>query len=470
VKTAVPRIVVGSSAPGMGKSLITLGLASVLRTHGLSVSCCVNGIALPQANLLSRLTRRFCRNLNSTLLSRDDIYRGFFEAAVGADLLIIDGHDDLYYGDSPGSLRGSDAELANVTQTPILFVGDGATHGTSIAPLYKGFMQALKTSLPHKLLVNFADPESSEDKVDNAQRDRVYFDAAMQLFGLSPVVGSIPVQEAFPVPKRLASEVHREPPLPRQFFLNVTSLARDFIDVEKVLELAQQAKPIELPVTLTDPSPRKVRVAVADDPCFFLTHKDNLDLLRRYGAELVFFSPLADQGLPRKVQGVYLPGGYLSHYAPDIVANATLMKILKDFFVSGGVIYSEGAGTAFISYSFTVNGTVYPGVGLIPARAKIRDSALNNLGPIVNQPLVGRILEPNILGDFGSLCFGLGLDAWEFSEEPQLVPSMEFRDKVGRPVGHGWSMSGRHFSSFALLHWGSNNDIALNFIEVCLEV
>ena len=53
-----------------------------------------------------------------------------------------------------------------------------------------------------------------------------------------------------------------------------------------------------------------MRIGVARDRAFCFYYEDSLDLLRQLGAELVPFSPLADERFPDGVQGLYLGGGY----------------------------------------------------------------------------------------------------------------------------------------------------------------
>ena len=58
-----------------------------------------------------------------------------------------------------------------------------------------------------------------------------------------------------------------------------------------------------------------VTIGIALDEAFCFYYQDNLDLLSRAGAKLVFFSPLRDR-LP-DVDAVYLGGGYPELHLAD---------------------------------------------------------------------------------------------------------------------------------------------------------
>ena len=81
--------------------------------------------------------------------------------------------------------------------------------------------------------------------------------------------------------------------------------------------------------------PHMVRVAVALDDAFCFYYRENLDILEELGAEIAFFSPLSDRGLPADTDGVYLGGGYPELHAPVLEANKSLRRELRDFARSG---------------------------------------------------------------------------------------------------------------------------------------
>jgi cobyrinic acid a,c-diamide synthase len=109
-----------------------------------------------------------------------------------------------------------------------------------------------------------------------------------------------------------------------------------------------------------------VRIAVARDAAFCFYYHDNLTLLERAGAELVFFSPLIDP-LPPHIAGVYLGGGYPERHAGELAENKLLRAGLKAFADAGGIIYAECGGLLYLSASIQPRGDApQPTVGVFP--------------------------------------------------------------------------------------------------------
>lgn len=73
----------------------------------------------------------------------------------------------------------------------------------------------------------------------------------------------------------------------------------------------------------------------------------NLELLRDAGAELCFFSPIADL-LPEGLHGIYLGGGYPEMHAAELAANKPLLAAVQAFAKAGGVVYGECGGLMYL--------------------------------------------------------------------------------------------------------------------------
>ena len=114
----------------------------------------------------------------------------------------------------------------------------------------------------------------------------------------------------------------------------------------------------------------KAKIAVAFDDAFCFLYEETLDTLKEQGAELVFFSPLHDEGLPKGVSGLYLPGGYPELFAGELSFNEDMLKDIKSAIESGLPTVAECGGFLYLCESLEDgNGDIYEQVGIFKGAA-----------------------------------------------------------------------------------------------------
>ena len=131
------------------------------------------------------------------------------------------------------------------------------------------------------------------------------------------------------------------------------------------------------------PSPSQpltgVRIAVARDAAFAFLYRANLELLNALGAELVFFSPLADSRLPA-AEALYLPGGYPELHLDRLAANTAMKAAIRAHHAADKPILAECGGMLYLLESLTdTQGQLAAMAGLMPGQARMGDR-LANLG------------------------------------------------------------------------------------------
>lgn len=88
---------------------------------------------------------------------------------------------------------------------------------------------------------------------------------------------------------------------------------------------------------------------MARDEAFSFYYQANLDLLERMGAELVFFSPLRDAHLPKKLDGLYLGGGFPEVFAAELSANIPMLADIRRALTADMPCYGECGGMLYLS-------------------------------------------------------------------------------------------------------------------------
>jgi cobyrinic acid a,c-diamide synthase len=189
-----------------------------------------------------------------------------------------------------------------------------------------------------------------------------------------------------------------------------------------------------------------------------------LDLLKYFGAEPVSFSPLLDMHLPRDIGGVYITGAYLTAYGEELARNEQMRDSIRAFTEAGGVVYSEGAGTAFLcrSYQLERGGPQYPGVGLIPGDAT----------PIYGAPafLDAITTEDSVLGEIGLRIQGFSSGEWGLrglmaGTTGQVLQTLRINVDGVPPYNEGYSASSQSCSTFNFFHFGSQPSVAQALVE-----
>ncbi|MCY7272644.1 MAG: cobyrinate a,c-diamide synthase, partial [Phormidesmis sp. CAN_BIN44] len=114
----------------------------------------------------------------------------------------------------------------------------------------------------------------------------------------------------------------------------------------------------------------KVRVAIAYDSAFNFYYADNLDLLEKLGAELVYWSPLKDPQLPEDIQGLYFGGGFPEVFAIELANNRSARHAVKTAIRSNMPTYAECGGLMYLcDHIVDFAGQSHEMVGIIPTTA-----------------------------------------------------------------------------------------------------
>ncbi len=120
------------------------------------------------------------------------------------------------------------------------------------------------------------------------------------------------------------------------------------------------------------PSQRPLRVAMAYDDAFHCYFPDAMDQLELLGAEVMDFSPLRDDRLPPDIGLVLFGCGHPEQFYHPLAENCCLASALKKHVESGGRLYAEGGGLAYLGQSIRLaNGQQLPMSGVLPIEASI---------------------------------------------------------------------------------------------------
>jgi cobyrinic acid a,c-diamide synthase len=280
------------------------------------------------------------------------------------------------------------------------------------------------------------------------------------------VLGALPRDPALRLPERhLGLVPATDGPLVDAFLAAVTAAVEQGIDLAAVLRLAETAwMPTRgeerEPLFPERPRAAETRIAVAQDRAFSFYYQDSLDLLAAWGAEIVPFSPLADERLP-DCDGVYFGGGFPEMFAADLSANRDMLEDVRQLAARGAPVYAECGGLMYLGQSLRdPEGREHPMVGLTPfvtsmAAKKVtvgyREVRARRDGPLVRagETLPGHEFHWSVL----------------HQGAPDEQAAYEVLDQPGRLEGY---QDGALLASYVHLHFGSRPGLARRLVDACV--
>lgn len=233
----------------------------------------------------------------------------------------------------------SAADLARRFGLPVLAVIDAAAMAGTFGALAFGLQHYRSGVRWAGVLANRVGGERHADMLREALFDPGYW------------MGALPRNPAFALPERqlgLVAATEDDDGLARIDAM-ADALAATPLGRMTAVDLGRWDVEFEAPVTVarkaSPPLPplRGKTVAVARDAAFCFIYPANLDCLSSLGAQLVFFSPMADARLPA-CDAVWLPGGYPELHAARLAANHGLRDSLRDHLAAGRPVWAECGG------------------------------------------------------------------------------------------------------------------------------
>lgn len=354
------RIAIGAPHGRSGKTTVTIGLIAALKSTGLVVQPFKKGPDFIDPGWLSLAAGRSCRNLDLYFLDKEQLVRQFVTGCYGADIAVLEGAMGLYDG---LDLEGSDstAAVARTIKAPVLLVVDTTRMTRSAAALVKGYQNFEPgTGIAGVILNKVARPRH-EDMLRRS----------IETYTGIPVVGALPKQKTPLIAERhLGLVTVNEWKKVNELIDNLGQQMKQYIDLNKILEIAATAEPLPVYEVSHKNADPKVRIGVIKDSVFSFYYPENLEALEQAGAELVYINSLRDDSLP-DIQGLYIGGGFPEVFAKELEQNVSLRTSIRKAAVNGLPVYAECGGLMYLSRNIHYDGQSYEMCGVLPCDTKM---------------------------------------------------------------------------------------------------
>lgn len=354
----IPRLVLAGLSGGSGKTIVSLGLTRAWVDQGLAVAPFKKGPDYIDAAWLGLAAKRPACNLDPFLMEEPVLAALFVQKAQGADLAFVEGNRGLFDG---GDARGtfSTSQLARLLQAPVILVIDATKMTRTVAAVVQG-------------CANFEPGLDLAGVILNrtaGERHRSILRGAIEHYTDVPVLGMLPKMRQNPIPERHMGLIsNREYAGQDDILEGVAKVVADSCDLDRLLALARRAPDLSArpgsiwPEPVTDARPR---IGYVLDAALWFYYQENLEALRRAGAELVEVSLLSDGPWP-ELDGLYLGGGFPETQAQALADNAAVRARVLDLCRAGLPVYAECGGFMYLCEELHADGKIYPMAGVFP--------------------------------------------------------------------------------------------------------
>lgn len=312
-----PGLMISAPASGAGKTTVMLGLLRALADDGIRVQPFKSGPDYIDPAFHLAAAGRASFNLDTWAMG-DDLLDAIAAQAAGAEICIGEGSMGLYDGVATRGQSGfgTSAETAVRMGWPVVLVVDVSGQAQSAAAAALGF-KMYNPDLPFAGVIL--------NRVASPRHERLTR-MGLEKAGLT-VLGALPRRGDLALPERHLGLIQavEHPDLDRAIAGYATFL-RDNVDLTAI-KAAARGRAIPQSGALLPPPAQ--RIALASDAAFSFTYPHLIEGWRAAGAEVLPFSPLADETPDPTADLVWLPGGYPELHAGTLAAAETFRSALR---------------------------------------------------------------------------------------------------------------------------------------------
>lgn len=429
---------IAAPASGSGKTVFTLGLIRHWARSGVRVASAKVGPDYIDPAFHAAASGRPCFNLDLWAMRPATLCAVAALLAEHGDIVVCEGVMGLFDGATANA--GSTADLAVLSGWPVVLVVDARAQAASAAAVVRGFAT-------HRPGLGIA--AVVFNRVGGERHAAVLREACETALPSIPVLGCLPRVEGLALPERHLGLVQAgEHPDLAAFLNRAADEIAAHVDTERLRVIARAgwsatgATGRGLPPV----PPLGQRVALASDAAFAFSYPLVVNGWRDAGAEVIPFSPLADEAPAPDCDAVYLPGGYPELHAGLLAGNWRFLEGLRRAAARGAAVFGECGGYMVMGEGLIdARGVRHAMAGLLPLETSFSDRRLH-LGY-----RTATLLADGPLGVAGACFRGHEFHFARTLREGPGSPLFRCTDATGRAIGATGLAAGHTIGSFVHL-------------------
>ena len=332
---SAPGIIIAAPASGSGKTTVALGLIRALARRGQAVQPFKCGPDYIDPAFHTAAAGRASYNLDTWAMRRTVIDAVVRRESEDAAIVIAEGVMGVFDGVAePGQTsHASTADLAALTGWPVVLVLDVSAQVETAAAVALGCARYRPDVEVAGVILN---------RVAGDAHARMITPALAKI-GIA-CFGALPRRDDLALPERHLGLVQAAETTDIEARLDrIADAIANTVDLDAILAATRPARTLhaECRAPLLPPGQR---IALAQDAAFAFTYPHIVAGWRHAGADVVPFSPLADEAPDPDADAVWLPGGYPELHAGRLAAASRFHDGLKTLAAKGRAVHGECGG------------------------------------------------------------------------------------------------------------------------------
>jgi cobyrinic acid a,c-diamide synthase len=417
----MPRgLIIAAPHSGAGKTTVTLAILAALARRGVKVRAAKAGPDYIDPAFHTAAAGVAAINLDSWAMPPALLDSLAAHAAAGADFFVIEGVMGLFDGAAGVTgRRGATADLAAHFNLPVLLVLDVARQAQSAAAIVRGFATHDPAVRIAGIILN---------RTASERHRKTIADAIAEL--RIPVLGALPREAALALPERHLGLVQAgEHDDLGALIDRLATVAEHDLDLDAIVATAEPVMVAAHADGAAALPPPGQRIALARDRAFSFVYPHLLDAWRNAGAEIICFSPLADEAPPQCADCCWLPGGYPELHAQALATARGFYDGIRRF-AETRPVHGECGGYMVLGQSIEdADGRHCAMTGLLGHATSFAKRRLH-LGY-----RVARLLSDGVLGPKNQIVRGHEFHYASLVTAGEDEPLAEISDSEGRPLG-----------------------------------
>lgn len=348
------RIMIAGTNSGCGKTTVVCAVLQALVNRGMRAASFKCGPDYIDPMFHESVIGANPHNLDGYFCGRKMLRRLVTDNSAGADISVVEGVMGFYDGISG---RASSHALSLDIDCPAVIVIDCKGMSTSVGAVIQGFLNFRKPNRIAGFIFNRLPAQLVPEVRTLCEEAGTGF---LGYFPKCPEASLESRRLGLVTPDGIA-DLRRKTQL-------LAEQAESSLDIDALIKIAEMP-PLNDLAELPPRREKRVTVAVARDTAFSFIYRDNIQLLERLGAEIRYFSPLADREIPEGADGLILCGGYPELHAERLSQNSGMLDSVREHIARGMPVIAECGGFMYLHEALiSGDGAEFPLVGAIPGK------------------------------------------------------------------------------------------------------